>query len=350
MSAEEWGRTFMPSLMPSEPATEPPADDANSAPTDSPTRGPDGKFMAANAASTDDTPADAPAAETEAATETTEPVVEEKPAVVLPFAAVGADDAPIDPAMLASMKVTLKANGAEVQMPLADVVRQAQSAAGASRQANELRTTMQQRESELQTLRQEQELLEQALVRALTDDDARAALAQQYAAYTSPEAELARLKAEQSANAERARMSEQQKAQEAQAITVMGNIRSQFESLLATYPEVTPQELLGQFNFDTAALAVNGVIPPEKFAEVEAYVAQSLTAFAQQRHQHVTSLKTKAEAAAKAAEQAARTAKSTMAAAVRPVGGASAPAANTKPAISTIKDASAYALSAFGPG
>jgi hypothetical protein len=336
MSPEEWGKTFMPSLMdapaPDAPAAEPeeaPAEDAGAL------RGPDGKFVSRDAPVVEDAPpTDAP----------TEP---EAPAITLPFMATGADDAPIDATALAAMKVTLKANGAEVVVPLPDLVRQAQSAAGASRQANELRATMTQRDGELAQLRSEQQLLEQALVRALTDDDARAALAREYASYTSPEAELARIRAEQAAQAQQAAEAAARDAQQSTAMEFMGTVRSAFESLLTTYPEVTPQELLGQFNFDTAQWAVNGVIPPERYPEVQAYVSQSLTAYAQQRHNGLVALRTKADAAAKAAQDAARVAKTTMAAAVRPMGTTNAPASG-KPAITTLKDATAYALGAFG--
>ncbi len=129
-----------------------------------------------------------------------------------------------------------------------------------------------------------------------------------------------------------------------------GKVTGIFDQLIAKFPEVTPQELLGQFNFDTAHMAVNGVIPADRYPEVEAYVNQSLTAYARQRHTGLVALRTNAEKVAKAAEQQALAAKTTMAAAVRPMGGASTPAgAAGKPQITTLKDATAYALNAFAP-
>jgi hypothetical protein len=341
MSQEEWGRTFMPSLMDAAPPA-PPADDAPSA---EPARGTDGKFMAAQSAPVVDA---APGEPVDAAAPAGD-TADTPPVITLPFVAIGADDAPVDPATLAAMRITLKANGVDTTVPLPDLVRQAQSAAGATRQANELRASMTSRDAELVALRAEQSLLESALVRALTDDDARFALAQEYAEYTSPAAELARVRAEQ-ADAQRVATETEAAAHaNSTAVEFMGEMRSAFEALLADFPEVTPQELLGQFNFDTAHWAVNGVIPPERFPEVQAYVSQSLSAYAQQRHTGITALRTQATTAAKVAQDAARAAKTTMAAAVRPVGSTGAPSAAGKPHIATLKDASAYALSAFAP-
>lgn len=344
MDSATWAKTFMPSIV---EATTAPTETPVEAPAGEPaaTRGPDGKFVAK---------AETPAVGDDTAPITdTPPITEappETPPVQLPFAAVGADGAAVDPAMLAGMSITLKANGVETQMALPDLVRQAQSAAGASRQANELRTTITQREAQVTEMTGELQILEQALQAALTDDDARAHLAQRYREFTAPEAELSRLKAQQAADADLRRVADAQAQFQSTAVDFHRQISGVFDTLLTRFPDVTPEELFGRFNIDTAPWAVHGVISPEKYPEVEAYVAQSLTAYAQQRHAAIGTLRTKADAATKAAEQAALAAKNTMAAAVRPVGASAASGVPGKPQITTLKDATAYAIGAFSPG
>jgi hypothetical protein len=339
MSPDEWAQTFMPSVAEAAKAAE--AEPANDAPTpddgapSGPKRGPDGKFVASEP--------EAPAPDAEPAP------ADDKPAVTLPFAAVGADDAPVPAETLAAMKVTMKAGGVEITKPLADVVRLAQSAQGQTQALNAKQAEFSTLQAQLTAASEERALLEQALEQALMDDDVRARLAEQYRQYTAPEAELARIKEQQAADAARAQRESAEQARYSSAAELMGRVSSTLEGLLTKFSEVTPEELLGRFTSDTAQWAVNGVIDPKHYPDVQAYVEGSLSQFAAQRHARIAELQSKASAAEAAAQAAKQAAKNATAAAVRPSGTPAAPGAPAKPPIRTLKDASAYALGAFGP-
>jgi hypothetical protein len=343
MSPDEWAQTFMPSVAEAAKAAEAPVEDEptpDDGATDGPKRGADGKFVAAEP----EAAAEAPAPEA-----ATEPPAEDKPAVTLPFAAVGADDAPVPAETLAAMKVTMKAGGVEITKPLADVVRLAQSAQGQTQALNAKQAEFSTLQAQLTAASEERALLEQALEQALIDDDVRARLAAEYRNYTAPEAELARIKAQQAADAERTQQLAAETQRQSAAADLMGRVSSTLEGLLTKFSEVTPEELLGRFTSDTAQWAVNGVIDPKHYPDVQAYVEGSLSQFAAQRHARIAELQSKASAAEAAAQAAKQAAKNATAAAVRPSGTPAAPGAPAKPPIRTLKDASAYALGAFGP-
>lgn len=301
-------------------------------------------------------PTDAEGAEAEAADapadDTDEKAAEEdKPAVVLPFKVEGAEGE-VDAAMLAEMKVTLKANGKVETLPLADVVRRAQSEPAVQQQYRQERQQRERLESEVESERTDAAQLRTMLLRALRDPEYHAALTANVEEYDAPENRAARAErelAEEREYRERERATQQHQQQAASffrdtALPILSQIQTQ-------YPTVTEEEILGRFNVDTAEVTVNGVIAPEHYDKVARYLEGPLAAFAKARHEQ------RAAAEAKAAEETARAQrerqrlKNQTAQASKPAGvsvGANAPAKAAKP--STYREAQTGALNTLLSG
>jgi hypothetical protein len=281
--------------------------------------------------------ADAPATVDEAA-----PVIEE---VKLPFSAVDADGNEVPSLSLQSMKVTLKANGKEQQMLLADVVRKAQSEEGvqrAYRQERQERETLANEAKELNEIVTE---LRSLTLRMAKDDDFRYQIAEQIAVHESPEAELARAKEALAAEQTRQQMSEQERVVTTFAQNV---VAPSVLEIVTTFDTVSQEELLGRFQIDTAGIQRNGVIPPEYHESLAEYLNGPFRQFAESLHAKRTGEQSKIAAATAAAERkaqlAAQRTKNEVASVTRPIGGAPQLRDNPKAPMNTVKERQASVM------
>lgn len=271
----------------------------------------------------DDTPVEADAADDEAAvdadvgTDTPEPT----PAKKLPFSVTDAKGNDVATA-LANATVTFKADGTEQKLPLADVIRRAQSEAGVQRQLRAERDEKQSMQSMVQQREQEVEQLRALALRAVLDDDYRESLRPEVEQYYSPEARADR--AEQQLAAER--QAQANTVAERQRIAERVGFLEQtvapiFTTLREKYPLVSEQELLGQFTADTQKWTVNGEIAPQFYPELERYLAGPWMDFASTRHAEANALRERAEKATRKAQVEEQKRKNDTAARSRPSGG-----------------------------
>lgn len=268
--------------------------------------------------------------------------------ITLPFQATANDDA-VDPALLAAMTVTFKADGKEVQMPLADVVRRAQSEPAAQRQVRMVAQQRDEVEQKYQEVAAERDDVRAHALAILRDPDLYLALRQQVEEYDSPAARAER--AERTLAEERdrqAKEAEQQKVQAKIQAFAADVVAPTLESILSANPLVSEQEILGQFYADTAAITRNGVIPPQYHEELAAYLKRDLAAFAAERQQTYAARERRADAEARKTQVERQKLKNQTAGAAKPTALTGAPSINTperqvKP--KTLKQAQAGALS-----
>lgn len=309
-------------------------------------------------------PADAPTTDDAAPQVTPEVAPQETPQVEaaetpapdvpkLPFVVVNGEGTEVSPADLAAMTVTLTANGREQKLPLADVVRRAQSEAGAQQTLRSVKQEAETLASDREALATQVEELREIALRLLDDDEYRFTLAQQKQDHMSPEKRAER--AERELAAERQRQEQEQShsafQRRAEAFAQQA-VAPAISEIVTSCDLVSQEELLGRFTLDTAPILVNGVIPPERYDEVAAYLTGPFREFADtlQRQRSASADATAAAQAAaelKAKREAQRL-KNTTAAVARPVGSVPDTRDSAKPQIENVKDAQKYALAAFG--
>jgi hypothetical protein len=158
----------------------------------------------------------------------------------------------------------------------------------------------------------------------------------EYEAYNAPDAQLARLKAENEALKSQAQApakpasdaTDAQQFFDTKAVPV-------FQSIITQFPAVSAEELLGRFMLLTGPLQVNGKVPKTRFADVERILVNEITPWAQSLHEEraaVVAERTKAAKAAEKAKVAAATSKRQLSRVIKPAGRAAPDVATRKPA------------------
>lgn len=299
-----------------------------------------------------DEPTEAPEDAAEPATDEgsdTAPPEPEREVVKLPFEAKAKDET-VDPTLLASMEITLKADGKEVTLPLADVVRRAQSEPAAQRQARAaaeqvryLEQTRQQIEAELAEVRN-------VALRMARDPNFFAEVAAQVEGYDAPEARAERAERQLAAERERLMQERQQQERDQQLQSfAVDVVAPTLNGIIEAAPLVKQEELLGKFYADTAAITVNGVIPTEYHADLAHYLRTEFREFAVARQAEEQARESRIAAEAKKSQMERQRMKNQTAQAAKPVGSVNAPGRDNAPAAKprTVREAEAGALSAL---
>lgn len=298
-----------------------------------------------------DEPTEAPEdAADEATDEGSDTAAEPEPEPVkLPFEAKAKDET-VDPSLLASMEITLKADGKEVTLPLADVVRRAQSEPAAQRQARQAVEQLRQIEQTRQQIEAELAEVRSVALRMARDPNFYADVLQQVEGYDAPEARAER--AERQLAAERARLEQERQQQEFQTQVqsfAVGVVAPTLNAVLEASPLVKQEELLGKFYADTSAITVNGVIPPEYHNDLAQYLRTEFAEFAKARQAEEQARESRIAAEAKKSQMERQRMKNQTAQAAKPVGASNAPGREGAPAKkpTTVREAEAGALSAL---
>ena len=288
----------------------------------------------------DDTDADAEPAD--------EPKAEEEPAKEvpkLPFAATAKGEA-VDAALLADMTLTLKADGEEVTLPLADLVRRAQSEPAAQRRAREMESKLSHIERQARDAAQELQAVRDIALKMAQDPEYYASVVQEVESFNAPEARAQR--------AEEALRERDRQQQEAQARAERESRIHQFATtriaptlsrIVEDNPLVSQEELLGRFMADTAQWTVNGVIDPKHHDDVAEYLAGPFARFAAERNGKYAARDAQLKAETLKTQRERQAVKNQRAGASKPVGTAdalNAPAKRKAP--TTYKEAQASAL------
>lgn len=271
--------------------------------------------------------------------------------VKLPFAASAKDEA-VDAALLADMQVTFKADGKDVTLALADVVRRAQSEPAVQRQLRAVSEDMRQVQQMREQLEAEVAEVRSVALKMARDPNYYADVVGQIEEYDMPEARAQRLEAELAARTQR----EQQSAREADRNAAVQQfavyeVAPALDDIVGKNPLVTEEEILGKFYADTAQITVNGVIPTEYHASLAQYLRSDLAAFAASRQAEYAARESRAKAEALKTQRDRQKLKNQSSQASKPMGGAGllrdAPVA-TKPR--TAREAESGALAALMNG
>jgi hypothetical protein len=244
--------------------------------------------------------------------------------IKLPFAASAKDEA-VDTALLADMQVTFKADGKDVTLALADVVRRAQSEPAVQRQLRAVSEDMKQVQQLKQQLEAEVAEVRSVALKMARDPNYYADVVGQIEQYDMPEARAQRLEAELAARTER----EQQASREADRNAVVQQfavteVAPALDDIVSRNPLVTEEEILGKFFADTARITVNGVIPPEYHQSLAQYLRTDLAAFAASRQSEYTARESKVKAEALKTQRERQKLKNQSAQAAKPMGGTGA--------------------------
>ena len=308
---------------------------------------------------TDDQPADetAPAddatPETEDAAEDADapPAPADAPAdadPALPFTVEGAD-----PKLLAAAKITLTVDGKTKTLTVPEIARLAQSEPAAQRGKREAENRLAQLERDAaareETFGQEWTEARDFALRLLNDDDFLLAQRQKLQDYEAPEARAKR--AEDRADALARQREDERRAADRQARAqsfYMDELTPALDAIKSAAPEVSDEEILGQFNLLTADYLVNGVIAPEHYDRVADAVTGKLTQWAKTRHAERTAKIDAANAREAAARQKAQAAKNASVRGLKPVGaGATGPAKKSTPPPKDAAEAKAQIMAGF---
>lgn len=286
----------------------------------------------------------------EAAPEAATPETPAEP-VKLPFVATAKGE-PVEPALLADMTLTLKADGEEITVPLADIVRKAQSEPAAQRRAREMESKLSHVERMARDAEQELQEVRQIALKMAQDPDYYTKVVQDLEEYNAPEARAQRA---EEALAARDRQQQDAKAKadrEAQiAQFAAQKVAPVLSQVVESAPLVSQEELLGRFMTDTAQWTVNGVIPPEHHDAVAAYLAGPFARFAAERNAQYAARDAKLKEETAKTQRERQAVKNARAGASKPVGTAdalNAPPKRTPP--TTYKEASQSALNTLLAG
>lgn len=266
--------------------------------------------------------------------------------VKLPFAA-SAEDADVDPKLLSNMKLKFKADGGEVEMPLADVVRRAQSEPAAQRQVRTLSERVKQFEQDVSARDTELASVRDIALKMARDPDFYAQVVEDVEQYDQPEARAQR--AEQTL-AERSRQEQERRemAERTQRLEAFAanEVAPTLTKIVTDNTLVTQEEIFGKFVADTASITVNGVIPPEYHESVARYLRTELAEFATERQAKYAAREAKAKAEEAKTQRERQKMKNQQASNTKPAGasGGIRDTAKTKASASNIEDASKSAL------
>lgn len=263
----------------------------------------------------------------------------------LPFVATAKGEA-VDATLLAEMTLTLKADGGEVTLPLADVVRRAQSEPAAQRRAREMESKLSHIERQARDYEQELVAVRDIALKMAQDPDYYAKVVQEIEEFNAPEARAQRAEA---ALRERDRQQQEARAQADRESRIQQfattRIAPTLSRIVEDNPLVSQEELLGRFMADTAQWTVNGVIAPEHHDAVADYLANDFARFAAERQQRYAERDAQLKAETLKTQRERQAVKNQRAGASKPVGTADAlraPAKRKPP--TTYKEAQASAL------
>lgn len=251
-----------------------------------------------------------------------EPDEPEPEPVKLPFAAVANGEA-VDTALLADMQVTLKADGKDVTLALADVVRRAQSEPAVQRQLRATHEDLKAVQQLKVQLEAEVAEVRNVALKMARDPNYYADVVGQIEQYDMPEARAQRLEAELAARTQR----DEQATREADRIAVVQQfaateVAPALDAIVNSNPFVTEEEILGKFFADTARITVNGVIPPEYHASLAQYLRTDLAAFAASRQAEYAARDAKVKAEALKTQRERQKMKNQASAGAKPMGSA----------------------------
>lgn len=332
-SDADFAKTFglpVPAEAPAAPAAPepaPPAEPAAPAEPDTQARDEKGRFVAKADAppepsATEPPPtADAPKAEApKAETPPAQPPAPAKPKPITDFKVFDGDG---DEVELPTIEVEFKGNKQVQRLSLDRVVRLAQTGAynaALQQEVETARSQVPQLERVLASLRDDLAAQQALNRRLLGDEQFYAQSVEAFQKTQTPEARAER--AERTVR----EYQDRERGQQAQghAIAFLPKLERSLQTIIDTSPEVSFEELWGRFTLRTADMLVRGVIPPERYSEVEALVASDLRLWAQQvsdeRAQQRTQQKNAADdAVQRAQEEAART-KQLLTRKLKPVG------------------------------
>ena len=238
----------------------------------------------------------------------------------LPFEAVAGDEA-VDPALLASMQIKLKADGKEESLSLADVVRRAQSEPAAQRKARMLESKVNEVERHARDFENELAEVRRVALQMARDPDYYAQVVSEVEGYDQPEARAARAEEALAARTKQEQEAKEKAARESQLIEFATTaIAPALESIVTNNPLVSQEEILGRFYSDTAKITVNGVIPPEYHASVAEYLRTDLAEFVAQRQQTYADRDAKVKAETLKTQRERQKLKNTAAMSTKPTG------------------------------
>lgn len=254
--------------------------------------------------------------------DTDEPVDEPdaEPVPALPFAAKAKDE-DVDAALLHAMEVTFKADGKDVTLPLADIVRRAQSEPAAQRKAQSLTHEMSRVQSQIKEFEAEVAEVRRVALQMARDPNYYAQVVQELEEYDAPESRAQR--AESALAAERkAQQDAKVRADSDARLTEFASqhVAPTLDKIVGDSPLVSQEEILGKFFADTASITVNGVIPSEYHAQVAEYLRTDLAAFAADRQSSYAARDAKAKAEERKTQRERQAMKNTKAATTKPVG------------------------------
>jgi hypothetical protein len=264
----------------------------------------------------------------------------------LPFEAVAGDEA-VDPALLATMQIKLKADGKDGSLSLADVVRRAQSEPAAQRKARMLESRVNEVERHARDFENELAEVRRVALQMARDPDYYAQVVSEVEGYDQPEARAARAEEALAARTKQEQEAKERAARESQLMEFATTaVAPALNAIVTNNPLVSQEEILGRFYADTAKITVNGVIPPEYHASVAEYLRTDLAEFVAQRQQTYADRDAKVKAETLKTQRERQKMKNTAAMSTKPTGQSGAlrdtPTQPTGPR--THKDASADAL------
>ncbi len=289
-------------------------------------------------------------AETPETADSDDDEAEQPEPVALPFEATANDEA-VDPATLAAMTLTFKADGKTETLPLTDIVRRAQSEPAAQRQARSATQEAQQAKHTAEQVQQELVHVRDIALRMLDDPDFYVKMAEDRAASNTPEARAERAESQLAATKKEREDAEKRAEFERAVYTFAQNeVAPTLDAIVAANPLVTPEEIQGWFLTDTLQWQRGGVIQPEFYPQLAAYLKTDLANKVAQRQTDRAGVEAKAKAEARKAQMERQKAKNQSAQFAKPpaVAGATPRDGDTPSAKPrTIRDAEKGALNAL---
>lgn len=267
----------------------------------------------------------------------------------LPFEAVANDEA-VDPTLLASMQIKLKADGKEESISLADVVRRAQSEPAAQRKARAEESRANTLERQARDFENELAEVRRIALQMASDPDYYAQVVQDVESYNQPEERAKRAEEALATRNQQEQQARERAAREAQLTEfATTQIAPALDMIVGSNPLVTQEEILGKFFADTAKITVNGVIPPEYHASVAEYLRTDLADFVAQRQQTYADRDAKVKAETLKTQRERQQMKNARASATKPTGLSGALREESAPAPrgQTLKEAESGTLSAL---
>ena len=173
--------------------------------------------------------------------------------------------------------------------------------------------------SQFEAMQQELEAQRALNLEILNDEQAYLTRRDEWSQLNAPEARLARYEQQRQQEYEQTMAQQQQQARQNEVVSYFEqNIKPVQDEILNGYQQVTLEAKLGRISMDTMPLLRNGVIPPERLPEYQAYLAgpfrqwlqqeaaRTDRAVAAQQHQANTQLRQQQQSAQKLVQSVGR--------------------------------------------